>query len=215
MIYLAYPLNNTLPKRFVRFNIDKVQQGKGGEISNTDHDQKTAEQRAENDRQSAQGDHWHESVQIGVFMSQRRVTGGPLLFCCRSISFRSVVLWFLDNPRPSRVVARLRARINRRVPTLTVCNEPSSTQRKSVVLPIPVISQNSAIVYVTRVSSTMRFSRGRRGLGSIDAHRVVHYCSFKGTTTAPLRGDEAGPYAGSQITHKWGGPFMRSTSRFN
>jgi hypothetical protein len=43
MIYLAYPLHDTLPKRFVRFDIDKVQQGKGGEISNTDHDQKATE----------------------------------------------------------------------------------------------------------------------------------------------------------------------------
>jgi hypothetical protein len=132
-------------------------------------------------------------------MSQRRVTRSPLFFCYHSISFRSVVFCSLENPCPSRVVARLRARINRRVPTLTVSNEPPSMERKSVALPIPVISQNSAIVYVTRVSSTMRFSRGRRGLGSIDARRVVHFRSFR--RLRPHLGDEAEPFVGSQITH--------------
>jgi hypothetical protein len=43
VIDLAYPLNHTLAKRLVGFDIDKVQQGKSGEISNTDHDQKAAE----------------------------------------------------------------------------------------------------------------------------------------------------------------------------
>jgi hypothetical protein len=80
------------------------------------------------------------------------------------------------------------ARINRRAPTFTTRNEPLSISRKMAVLFGPVISQNSAIVYVTRVSSTMRFSRGRRGLGSIDARRVGHFRSFEGATTAPLRG---------------------------
>ena len=80
-------------------------------------------------------------------------------------------------------------------------------ERKSVALPIPVISQNSAIVYVTRVSSTMRFSRGRRGLGSIDARRVVHFRSFR--RLRPHLGDEAEPFAGSQITHP---PRSRTTT---
>jgi hypothetical protein len=64
MVDLAYPLHDTLSKRFVRFDIDKVQQGKGGEISNPEHEQKATEQRSENDRQSAQGDHCQQSMQL-------------------------------------------------------------------------------------------------------------------------------------------------------
>jgi hypothetical protein len=67
------------------------------------------------------------------------------------------------------------ARINRRAPTFTTRNEPLSIEPKTVALFMPVIAQNSAIVYVTRFNATMRPSRGRRGLGSIDASRVVHF----------------------------------------
>jgi hypothetical protein len=46
-------------------------------------------------------------------------------------------------------------------------SEPPSIERRTAALLRPVIAQNSAIEYVARVAGTMRFSRGRRGLGSI------------------------------------------------
>jgi hypothetical protein len=58
-------------------------------------------------------------------------------------------------------------RINLRRPSLTVLKVPSFIRRRTDALLMPVLSQNSAIESVALVNGTMRFSRGRRGLGSI------------------------------------------------
>jgi hypothetical protein len=59
------------------------------------------------------------------------------------------------------------ASISRRLPTLMRRSEPSSIALSTSALLRPLVAQNSSIEYVTRVKGRMRFSRGRRGLGSI------------------------------------------------
>jgi hypothetical protein len=50
---------------------------------------------------------------------------------------------------------------------------PSSIWRVTMALLKPVFSQNSAIEYVARVNGSIRSSRGRRGLGSINRQALM------------------------------------------